>query len=205
MVAVPGRVDATRRKADLRRLVRNRRATDGHDRGSAAAASIARQVLALPETAAAGTVAAYLAYGNEPPTDVLLQSLQSRGTRVLLPVVLPNLDLDWAAYEPNRLVTGLRQSLEPAGPRLTAAAIADADVVVVPALAVAHDGARLGQGGGSYDRALARNLSGLVVALLWSKDELLPVGEVPIDGWDRPVHVVITPDDIVRLRPAPLR
>ena len=197
---MPGRADATRRKADLRRLVRDRRAADGHERTTAAVA-LAERVLALPEVASADSVAAYVAYGNEPPTDVLLQRLLERRTRVLLPVVLPDLDLDWAAFETTRMVAGLRQSLEPAGPRLTAAAIAGVDVVVVPALAVARDGVRLGQGGGSYDRALVRNDDALVVALLWSSDELLEAGELPADEWDRPVHAVVTPSEVVRLRP----
>ncbi|MET0740744.1 MAG: 5-formyltetrahydrofolate cyclo-ligase [Candidatus Nanopelagicales bacterium] len=199
---MPGRADATRRKADLRRLVRDRRAAAHLERTSAAAIAITQQVLTLPETASAGMVAAYVAYGSEPPTELLLQELLARGTRVLLPVLLPDLDLDWAAYETTRMVAGLRQALEPAGPRLTPAAIIDVDLVVVPALAVARDGARLGQGGGSYDRALARNQGGLVVALLWSGVELLDAGEVPTDEWDRPVHVVVTPDEVIRLRPA---
>ena len=45
---------------------------------------------------------------------------------------------------------------EPAGPRLGRAAVAEAQLVVVPALAVDRRGLRLGRGGGSYDRALAR-------------------------------------------------
>ena len=44
--------------------------------------------------------------------------------------------------------------LEPDGERLGVDAIATADVVLVPGLAVAADGMRLGRGGGSYDRAL---------------------------------------------------
>ena len=43
-----------------------------------------------------------------------------------------------------------------AGERLGADAVATADVVLVPGLAVSADGMRLGRGGGSYDRALGR-------------------------------------------------
>ena len=61
--------------------------------------------------------------------------------------------------------------LEPAGPPLGRDAIAAADLVLVPALAVDVAGRRLGQGGGSYDRALPR-ATAPVVAVVFG-DEVL--------------------------------
>ena len=62
--------------------------------------------------------------------------------------------------------------------------MARADVVLVPALAVDAAGRRLGRGGGSYDRALAR-VGPLVplIALIYD-DEL--VEQVPAEGARRP-------------------
>jgi 5-formyltetrahydrofolate cyclo-ligase len=66
----------------------------------------------------------------------------------------------------------------------------------VPALQVDRDGNRLGRGGGSYDRALAR-ATGLTVALLHD-DEL--VAELPHEPHDVPVRAVATPTGgLVRL------
>ena len=62
----------------------------------------------------------------------------------------------------------------------------------MPALAVSRSGMRLGRGGGSYDRALARAESAFTVALLHD-GELLD--EVPAEPHDRPVDAVITPAD----------
>ena len=56
-------------------------------------------VLGLPETQMAGTVAAYCSIGSEPDTRGLLFALWKRGSYVLLPVLLPDGDLDWASYE----------------------------------------------------------------------------------------------------------
>ena len=56
-------------------------------------------MLSLPETQMAGTVAAYCSIGAEPDTHGLLFALWKRGTYVLLPVLLPDGDLDWASYE----------------------------------------------------------------------------------------------------------
>ena len=84
---------------------------------------------------------------------------------------------------------GLRQ---PAGPKLGVAAVASADLVIVPAVAVDRSGMRLGRGGGSYDRALARVTPGrtLVVTLLYDGEV---IDSVPADPHDRQVDGVITP------------
>jgi 5-formyltetrahydrofolate cyclo-ligase len=105
----------------------------------------------------------------------------------LLPVLLPDDDLDWARYD-GELVPGRRGLLEPPGPRLGVAAVATCDVVLVPALRVDRAGNRLGRGGGSYDRALAR-ATGLTVALVHD-DEV--VDEVPHEPHDVPVRAVAT-------------
>ncbi|GAB3693246.1 hypothetical protein GCM10028814_34080 [Angustibacter aerolatus] len=70
--------------------------------------------------------------------------------------------------------------------------------MVAPALLVDRAGRRLGQGGGSFDRALARaRPDALVVALL--HDGELVEGPLPVEPHDRPVHVAVTPSAIVRL------
>jgi 5-formyltetrahydrofolate cyclo-ligase len=86
--------------------------------------------------------------------------------------------------------------LEPGGPRLGVEAISAADVVVVPALAVDAGGRRLGQGGGSYDRALARTRAGAAVVALLHPGELLE--SVPVAGHDRRVDVAVTSERVVR-------
>ena len=63
--------------------------------------------------------------------------------------------------------------MEPVGPRLAATALGTAEVVVVPAVAVARDGVRLGRGGGWYDRALRHARPGARVVALVFDDELV--------------------------------
>lgn len=112
----------------------------------------------------------------------------------LLPVLLPDGDLDWGTYD-GVLVTGLRGTTQPRD-RLGVDAVAACDVVLVPALLVDREGVRLGKGGGSYDRALAR-CTGLTVALVHD-DELVDV--LPREAHDVPVRAVVTPSrGLVRL------
>lgn len=146
----------------------------------------------------AGTVAAYVSVGSEPGTGLLLDALVRAGKRVLLPVVLPGLDLDWAVYTgPDDLEPAARGLLEPTGPRLGKDAIAQADVVLVPGSGVSSEGARLGQGGGCYDRALPRVPAGTPVAVVLFDDEVgLPV---PSDPHDVPVGFALTASGLRRL------
>lgn len=123
------------------------------------------------------TVAAYLPLRTEPGSHQLLDALVARGVRVLVPVTLPDHDLDWVAL--------------PGDVPLGTDAIATAQAVLVPALAVAADGTRLGRGGGSYDRALARVPAGVPIAALLYDGEA--VAHLPSDPWDRPVTAYVTP------------
>ncbi|MFD3803463.1 5-formyltetrahydrofolate cyclo-ligase [Streptomyces sp. NPDC058611] len=191
-------------KAVLRReLLTARRALSPDDR-AAAARALARSALALPELAGARTVAAYVSVGAEPGTRELLDALRAAGKRVLLPVLLPDNDLDWGAYGgPGSLAVaehpGKMRLLEPAGPRLGPDAVTGADAVLLPGLAVDRRGMRLGRGGGSYDRVLERlehaGAHPALVVLLYD-DEV--VARVPEEPHDHPVQAVATPSGVRR-------
>jgi len=149
-------------------------------------------VLEMSEVATAGTVAAYYSVGTEPDTHGLIFALWKRGSYVILPVVLPDGDLDWASYEgPDSLAPGPRGLLQPVEPVRGTGTVARADIVLVPALAVDVFGHRLGRGGGSYDRALARVGAQVPTIALLYDSELLP--SVPVAAHDQVVRVVARP------------
>ncbi len=188
-------------KAALRRRVLAARASLSPAERTAAAAALRDAVLALPQAEMAGTVAAYWSLSSEPDTHGLIYALWKRGSYVLLPLLRPDNDLDWASYEgPDSLRPGPRGTAQPAEPPRGADAVARADLVIVPALAVDRRGYRLGRGGGSYDRALAR-VGPLVptVALLYD-GELTE--EVPAGPLDQRVRLAARPSaGITRLPP----
>jgi 5-formyltetrahydrofolate cyclo-ligase len=112
--------------------------------------------------------------------------------------VRDDLDLDWALDDGERRTSAVVRVSEPTGPRLGPQAVAEAAVVLVPALAVDRRGVRLGQGGGSYDRALSRVRPGTLVVALLHPGELFDE-PLPSAPHDRPVHAVATVDGVVRL------
>jgi 5-formyltetrahydrofolate cyclo-ligase len=189
-------------KRTLRReflSVRNRLTDDDVDETGRA---LAERALELPELARARTVAAYVSVGSEPGTRALLDALRARGVRVLLPTLLPDNDLDWGEYAgPDSLArvqhVGKMALFEPSGTRLGPDAVTTADVVLLPGLAVDARGMRLGRGGGSYDRVLARleraGARPRLVVLLYDTEV---VAHVPVEAHDKPVHAVVTPSGV---------
>ncbi|MGW7407323.1 5-formyltetrahydrofolate cyclo-ligase [Streptomyces sp. NPDC054833] len=185
--------------------VRNRLTADVvRDAGTA----LAERALELPELRRARTVAAYVSVESEPGTLALLDALHARGVRVLLPALLPDNDLDWGAYTGEgslaRVQHGGKMALfEPAGERLGPDAVTSADVVLLPGLAVDARGMRLGRGGGSYDRVLARleraDAHPALVVLLYDSEV---VERVPEEAHDRPVDAVVTPSGLRRFKAA---
>ncbi|MGI8680457.1 MAG: 5-formyltetrahydrofolate cyclo-ligase [Jatrophihabitans sp.] len=164
-------------KQRLRRefgAIRRRRSTS-----ELAAARAAVRAAVLTVSSSWPCVAAYEPLPSEPGSVELLDALAGLGARVLVPVTLPDRDLEWACWD-----AWPRESLGPA-------AVAAASAVLVPALAVASDGTRLGRGGGSYDRALARCAPGAPLVALLFDGEL--VDTLPAQPWDRPVTDVVQP------------
>jgi 5-formyltetrahydrofolate cyclo-ligase len=175
-----------RQKATLRATLLAGRANRSPEHRAAAADAFAA-VLA-ERLAGAAVVAAYVPAAEEPGHGRLPGALPGR---LLLPVVpAAGRELCWAEYD-GRLAPGRFGLQEPTGPRLPGAALATADVVVVPALAVAADGTRLGRGGGYYDRALAHARDDAVLVAAVFDEELL--GTVPAGEHDRRVTAVVTP------------
>jgi 5-formyltetrahydrofolate cyclo-ligase len=185
----PGDPAVTAAKEALRaRLLSRREQRPARERSSAAAAVATALLGGLTSV---HTFAAFVPDPSEPGHGRLPGVFTRLGARVLLPVVPPGGgELTWAV-DTGRLAPGRFGLLEPVGPRLGATAIGAADVVVVPAVAVARDGVRLGRGGGYYDRALRHARPGAVLVAVVFDDEFLD--ELPVEPHDHRVDAVVTP------------
>jgi 5-formyltetrahydrofolate cyclo-ligase len=186
---VPPPPDVVAAKASLREAVLARRlARPRAERRTAAAAATTALIQGL---AGVRVIAAFAPDETEPGHGRLPAAYTQLGARILLPVVPEDgRQLRWAV-DTGRLAPGRFGLLEPVGPRLGPTAIGAADVVVVPALAVARDGARLGRGGGYYDRALRHVRADAALVAVVFDDELFD--ELPVEEHDQRVTAVVTP------------
>lgn len=183
-------------KSELRQQMLGQRRTLSLRQREDAGQALAAHLAALPVAGAATRIACYVSMAYEPDTALILASFAERGIEVIVPVVVPDTALDWTIYTADaplrRTALGIA---EPTGVRLGAAAIADVDLVIVPALAVDHEGNRLGRGAGYYDRALP--LASAPTAALLFTGEI--VTSLPCDPHDVPVDMAITPGGVFRV------
>jgi 5-formyltetrahydrofolate cyclo-ligase len=146
-----------------------------------------------------GPVCCYLPLPSEPGSPAMLDALHAAGHQVLLPVVPPDRSvadgpsaLYWAPYlGGHALVDGPMGLRQPAAGWRGPAAIADAALVLVPALAVDRRGVRLGRGAGWYDRTLPLARRGAPLVAMVRDEEV--VEALPAEPHDVRMTHVLTP------------
>lgn len=196
--SVPSGADAVDAKQALRAAIRASRAIRSPRVQADAAAHLAQVVATIPDVAQATCVALYASRVGEPGTLPMLELLAGKGKRVLLPVLGSNLRRGWAEFtsadDLSERAPG--RPPEPGGPEFEADALAEADVVLAPALAVDTSGSRLGNGGGWYDRALEFARPDVPVVALVYAEEIYDGEEypLPVEAHDRRVDAVATPE-----------
>jgi 5-formyltetrahydrofolate cyclo-ligase len=148
-----------------------------------------------------GVVTGYRAMPGEPDPSDLLSALRDSGATVLLPRV-HGADLQWVPWtETTVFEPGPFGLSEPAGEPIDYNTVASGTVMFIPALAVDHTGRRLGQGGGFFDRLLAKtprvNAGGPLRVALVHDEEF--VATLPDEDHDQSVDAVLTQTRFLRL------
>ena len=165
-------------------------------RNRAEAEGIARQVRALASSIGGVTLPALFV---SPPLEPALSLTLRAFDRALLPILIdeagtPYRSPRWGLWEAGHaLVTPSRPPAQPDGEAMGAESLTEADLIVIPALAASEDGARLGQGGGWYDRALLHRSPGVAVVSVVFDDEVLESGVIPTEAHDVTIDAIITP------------
>lgn len=152
----------TNSKRKLREAMKARRCEVPPEERSAYSAALCERLLGREDVqraiGAKGVFAVYLASKDEIDLSLLIERLWTADCRVVVPAWRDG-TYRLVAYLPNtELLAGPMGILEPA-PEGDAQSVAEGDVAVwiVPGLAFSRSGARLGYGGGWYDRFLARS------------------------------------------------
>ncbi|MCU0946313.1 MAG: 5-formyltetrahydrofolate cyclo-ligase [Rubritepida sp.] len=175
-------------KAALRRAARAAREACDPALGAALAEVILREA---PPPAGA-LVAGFASMGREIDTGPLLAALHARGHRLALPVTPPR-------GEPLRFRTwapGEAMAPGPMGTREPASGdFVTPDWLIVPLLAFDRTGARLGYGGGYYDRTLAALPGAMAIGVAYAAQE---VPEVPVGPQDVRLALIATERGLIR-------
>jgi 5-formyltetrahydrofolate cyclo-ligase len=179
-------------KAALRQTVLARRDTADVSDRNRYSQTITQRLCALPAYRAAKVIAAYASFGSEPDTSEFLARVLRDGKQLLLPRInraQRTLELRHVVDPDADLVAGVWGIREPAE-RCPIMSVTDVEFMLVPGVAFAASGARLGYGGGFYDRLLA-SVDRRVVRVA-AAFELQMVDHLPEGSHDQRVDRVVT-------------
>jgi 5-formyltetrahydrofolate cyclo-ligase len=182
-------------KQAIRRDLRERRRGLSAALVEAASVAVCAQLRTFPPFQAAASVVAYLSHEKEISIIPLLEEILRSERRLYLPsTAIDERFVRWHAGAP--LTSGKGGVPEPAA-GVPEVPVTPA-IVLIPVVAWDARGARLGRGGGFYDRTLAKLTEGFTrVGLAY---ELQEFAELPRDEWDVSMHYVITERRVVRCR-----
>lgn len=189
-------------KRPIREVLRAQRAAQDAALLACRDAELTAAILASPQWYHAPVVAAFVGVHGEPDTTALLDAGWAAGKAVWLPRLYGDTLQFVATTDRSQLVATQRGTYEPTLGRSPPKVLADLApaIVLLPGLGFGRDGARIGDGRGYYDRALAplRDRTdvwrlGLCHALFLDP----PQGPIPMAVYDVPVHAVATEYGII--------
>lgn len=182
-------------RATLRRILRRKRRDISLRERRRAAHAVAARLLNQPAVRRAHHVAIYEAHGSELSLQIFRQRCESQGKKLYLPRVERHRFSFLPANGRQR-----RNRFGIAEPRTGRSRPPWAmDVILVPLLGIDPQGNRLGQGGGFYDRCLAR-LRLRRPRLIGIAYDCQIVDALPPAPWDIPLDAAVTPTQTLSFR-----
>ncbi len=182
-------------RTQLRKEIRQRRNALSVTEQSTAAADLTKSLSRHKKILQAKRIAIYLSNDGELSTTSFIQWCWLNKKEVYLPVVHPFCkgNLLFLRYQQEtKLISNVYGILEPQLDVTKVCPLTQLDVICTPLVAFDNSGARLGMGGGFYDRSLAN----------WQQTQIYPLGlahdcqlvdTVPVEGWDVPLPEIVTP------------
>ena len=181
-------------KQSIRKTIRARRDALPAKMHDAHSAAIVECLLVLPQYLEARAVLAYMNFGAEFASELFVARVLADGKRLALPKVnhhTNQLDLYWVEDMETQLAAGLWGMREPVVERCERLeTLNEVEFALLPGVAFTRDGARLGYGGGFYDKLLARMESR--PALIAAAFELQLVEQLPQETTDIKVEIIVT-------------
>jgi 5-formyltetrahydrofolate cyclo-ligase len=182
-------------RKELRKIVRLRRNALSKSEQNRTEIELKNRLSNHDKIRKANRIAVYLSNDGELSTTSFIDWCWQKKKEVYLPVIHPfsSENLLFLRYQADtQLVSNRYGILEPKLDVTKVCPLAEFDVICTPLVAFDNTGARLGMGGGFYDRSLAN----------WQQTKLYPLGlahdcqlveSVPVESWDIPLPEIITP------------
>lgn len=169
------------------------------DKRAAYSAAISTHIVELENYRRAGAILGYMNFGAEFISEVWIRQVLTEGKKLALPRVnhhTNQLDLYWVDDLENQLAPGLWGIREPVVERCERLAMLnEVEFALLPGVAFTKDGARLGYGGGYYDKLLGRMTHR--PALAAAAFALQIVEKIPQDKTDMKVGWIITEQETI--------
>ncbi|WP_286265562.1 5-formyltetrahydrofolate cyclo-ligase [Thalassotalea atypica] len=194
-------------RQQLRKLIRTKRNALDREFQHLASGQLLKQLTEHPRFAIANTVALYLANDGELDLSPIVKWCWQQGKRVYLPILHPfsaNHLLFTLYRSDQKMVANKFGILEPRLNKAELIPIKELDIICTPLVAFDHTGARLGMGGGFYDRTLAPIYDTFDTPSQSASKQTTPyliglahdcqqIAKVPTESWDIPIPEIITP------------
>lgn len=182
-------------RAELRKNIRNRRQTLSKANQLQASENLVERLSTHPRVQSAQKIALYLANDGELDPMPFIQWCWQQKKQVYLPILHPFCSgyLLFLLFEKNSIM--IKNHFGISEPKLAVNKVCpfdQLDLLFTPLVAFDDSGARLGMGGGFYDRTMAN----------WQQHNIYPIGlahdcqqvdNIPVEAWDIPLPEIITP------------
>lgn len=189
-------------KQAIRKHILSEREQFAPDIRAGLSADIVERMLQLPEYCDAATVLGYMNFGSEFASDLFAARVLAEGRRLALPKVnrhTNQLDLYWVEDFENQLAPGLWGIREPVVERCERLeTLNEVEFALLPGVAFTRGGARLGYGGGFYDKLLAGSDAGRERPVLVAAAFALQIVEqLPQEATDIKVERIVTEQETI--------
>ncbi len=174
-------------KKNLRRKLLKKRNSLTQEKIGKKSKSIVKKILQLPQIKSKQNFFCYVSYKNEVKTHDLIKILLTQNKTVAVPKIinkkemLPIIIKDFNQLRPNKF--GILE------PQADQPIIEKIEINIMPAVAITKNGARLGMGGGYYDRFIEKHQPETNIALAYEEQILT---HIPTNQWDKKVQLVVT-------------
>ena len=180
-------------KQNIRKTILAARGQLADDTRAACDAAITERLLQLPEYRIAGKVLGYMNFGSEYASELWVARVLAEGRRLVLPRVNRHnnmLDLYYVDDPENQMKSGMWGIREPIVERCERLSeINEVEFALLPGVAFCREGARLGYGGGFYDKLLPMMTRTALVAAAYG---LQIVAQLPQEATDIKVGWIVS-------------